>query len=124
MPSTILTALTTYSGAFIEAGNCAPPEPRARHRHQANTGPIDVTAWDPARGGFARMHTSDTEAIYSYRAIGDALYAPATDRRDHADYAVGEPWRDENPVTVAPLSTVMLPVPNVHVLMLDEPFSI
>ena len=69
--------------------------------YQRNTGPIDVTAWDPARGEFTRMHTSDTEAIYNYRAIGDSLYAPATDRRDRADYAVGEPWRDENPVTVA-----------------------
>lgn len=27
--------------------------------------------------------------------------APATDRREHADYAVGEPWRDEQPVTSA-----------------------
>jgi hypothetical protein len=66
-----------------------------------NTGPIEVTAWDPARGSFASYHTSDTEAIYNYRAIGDALYAPATDRRDTADYAVGEPWHDEQPVTVA-----------------------
>ena len=69
--------------------------------YETNTGPVDVTAWDPARSEFTRMHISDTEAIYNYRPIGDALYAPATDRRDHADYAVGEPWRDENPVTVA-----------------------
>ncbi len=66
--------------------------------YQHNTGPIDVTAWDPARGTFTRVHTSDTEAIYSYRAVGSSLYAPATDRRANADYAVGEPWRDEKPV--------------------------
>jgi len=53
--------------------------------YQANTGPIEVTAWDPARNRFASYHSSDTEAIYNYRAIGDALYAPATDRRDTAD---------------------------------------
>jgi hypothetical protein len=69
--------------------------------YQQNTGPIDVTAWDPTRSAFTTIHTSDTEAIYNYRAIGASLYAPATDRRQSADYAVGEPWRDENPVTVA-----------------------
>jgi len=69
--------------------------------YQRNTGPIDVTAWDPARGSFTHVHTSDTEAIYNYRAIGSSLYAPATDRRAGADYAVGEPWRDVQPVTSA-----------------------
>lgn len=69
--------------------------------YQENTGPISVTAWDPARSAFAIVHRSDTEAIYNYRVIGGALYAPATDRREHADYAVGEPWHDEQPVTVA-----------------------
>lgn len=69
--------------------------------YQENTGPIEVTAWDPVRRGFASFHSSDTEAIYNYRVIGDSLYAPATDRRDNADYAVGEPWRDERHVTVA-----------------------
>ncbi len=69
--------------------------------YQQNTGPIDVTAWDPATRGFVRYHTSDTEAINSYRVIGDQLYAPATDRRERADYAVGEPWHDEHPVAVA-----------------------
>lgn len=69
--------------------------------YQQNTGPIDVTAWDPALGAFTRLHTSDTEAIYNYRAIGSSLYALATDRRTKADYAVGEPWRDEKPVTTA-----------------------
>lgn len=66
--------------------------------YQENTGPIAITAWDPAHGVFATKHTSDTEAIYNLRVIGDALYAPATDRRDHADYAAGPPWRDEEPV--------------------------
>jgi hypothetical protein len=69
--------------------------------YQANTGPIDITVWDPALGRFVTVHTSDTEAIYNYRAIGNSLWAPATDRRTRADYAVGEPWRDERPVTVA-----------------------
>jgi hypothetical protein len=69
--------------------------------YQANTGPIEVTAWDPAGGTFVTVHRSDTEAIYNYRAIGDALWAPATDRRDTADYAVGEPWRDELRITAA-----------------------
>lgn len=31
--------------------------------YQANTGPIAVTAWDPARNAFVTVHTSDTEAI-------------------------------------------------------------
>ncbi|HEX8113863.1 MAG TPA: hypothetical protein VF516_39295 [Kofleriaceae bacterium] len=69
--------------------------------YQANTGPTAVTAWDPTRGAFVTVHTSDTEAIYNFRPFGDALYAPATDRREHADYAVGEPWRDTQPVTSA-----------------------
>ncbi len=69
--------------------------------YQENTGPIAVTAWDPARRAFVTVHRSDTEAIYNFRPIGDALYAPATDRREHADYAVGEPWRDAQPVTAA-----------------------
>ncbi|NVB82302.1 MAG: hypothetical protein HOV81_28235, partial [Kofleriaceae bacterium] len=69
--------------------------------YQENSGPIDVTAWDPARGAFTRLHTSDTEAIYNYRPIGSSLYALATDRRANADYAIGEPWRDEMPVTSA-----------------------
>lgn len=69
--------------------------------YQQNTGPVDVTAWDPARRAFTRMHSSDTEAIYNYRALGDSLYAPATDRRERADYAVGPPWRDELPLASA-----------------------
>jgi hypothetical protein len=69
--------------------------------YQDNTGPIEILAWDPLRRDFVRVHVSDTEAIYNFRAIGDSLYAPATDRRDDADYAVGEPWRDQRPVTTA-----------------------
>lgn len=69
--------------------------------YQANTGPVAVMAWDPARAAFITVHISDTEAIYNFRPIGGALYAPATDRREHADYAVGEPWRDAQPVTAA-----------------------
>jgi len=62
--------------------------------YQDNTGPIAITAWDPTTRNFETKHASDTEAIYTLRAIGDALYAPATDRRAHADYAVGPPWHD------------------------------
>jgi hypothetical protein len=69
--------------------------------YQENTGPIEVTAWDPGQRQFTSVHSSDTEAIYNYRVIGNALYAPATDRREAADYAVGEPWRDHRPVTAA-----------------------
>jgi hypothetical protein len=69
--------------------------------YQENTGPIDLTAWDPAQRSFVTVHRSDTEAIYTYRAIGDSLYAPATDRRDNADYAVGPPWRDQRPLSSA-----------------------
>jgi hypothetical protein len=69
--------------------------------YEDNTGPIEIMAWDPARRDFTRVHVSDTEAIYSFRVIGDSLYAPATDRRETADYAVGEPWRDDKPVTTA-----------------------
>jgi len=69
--------------------------------YQSNTGPIDVTAWDPVRADFVTVHSSDTEAIDNDRVIGDELYAPATDPRQHADYAVGEPWRDQRPVTAA-----------------------
>ncbi|HEU4733420.1 MAG TPA: hypothetical protein VFT22_36255 [Kofleriaceae bacterium] len=69
--------------------------------YQDNTGPIEILAWDPGRRGFTRVHVSDTEAIYNFRVIGNSLYAPATDRRESADYAVGEPWRDVEPVTTA-----------------------
>ncbi|HET7503175.1 MAG TPA: hypothetical protein VFK02_19280, partial [Kofleriaceae bacterium] len=69
--------------------------------YQDNTGPIEILAWDPARRDFTREHVSDTEAIYNFRVIGGSLYAPATDRRELADYAVGVPWRDEKPVTTA-----------------------
>jgi hypothetical protein len=62
----------------------------------ANTGPIAVSSWDPATGGFRSHWVSQTEAIYSYRAIGGRLYVPAIDPRGltGVDYAVGEPWAD------------------------------
>jgi hypothetical protein len=64
----------------------------------ANTGPIVVAAFDPARAGFAREWTSDTEAVYTYRAFGGRLVAPGIDPRAAADYAIGPPWRDLRPV--------------------------
>jgi hypothetical protein len=66
----------------------------------ANTGPIAVTAWDPTGLGFRDYLVSCTEAIYTYRVLGDRLWAPAIDpagapRCDPpADFAVGEPWTD------------------------------
>lgn len=60
----------------------------------ANTGPISISPFDPASGRFEQVYVSDTEAILNWRAIGDRLFAPATDRRTRADYAVGEPWMD------------------------------
>ena len=59
-----------------------------------NTGPIAVSPFDPSTGRFESVWVSDTEAIYTYRRIGDRLFAPAIDRRVSADYAFGEPWTD------------------------------
>jgi len=63
-----------------------------------NTGPIGISPFDPATAAFTQVHVSDTEAIQNWRAIGDQLWAPATDRRKDADFAVGEPWRDARPI--------------------------
>ncbi len=63
-----------------------------------NTGPISIMPFDPVSRTFRLDHVSDTEAIDSFRVIGDQLWAPATDRRKNADFAVGEPWRDLRPL--------------------------
>jgi hypothetical protein len=63
----------------------------------ANTGPIAIAAYDPARGTLAREWTSDTEAVYTYRVVGGRLVAPAIDPRSEADYAIGPPWLDRRP---------------------------
>jgi hypothetical protein len=64
----------------------------------ANAGPIAVISFDPRKGAFAREWASDTEAIFTYRPIAGRLFAPATDPRAAADYAVGPPWKDERPI--------------------------
>ena len=64
----------------------------------ANTGPIAVAAYDPARGALERDWTSDTEAVYTYRVVDGRLIAPAIDPRVEADFASGPPWRDQRPV--------------------------
>jgi hypothetical protein len=65
-----------------------------------NTGPITLAAWEPAARAFRARGASRTEAVHVFRAIGEALYAPAIDPRGRpqADYAAGEPWRDHDPV--------------------------
>jgi hypothetical protein len=69
----------------------------------ANTGPIEISAWDPPRRAFSAKLSFDTEAVEIYRAIGDRLYAPAIDPRgsgQSASVAVGEPdgrwWNNRN----------------------------
>lgn len=65
----------------------------------ANTGPITLAAYDPTSGGdFAAATTVDTEAIYNLRSVGDTLVAPATDPRRNADFALGDPWRQDRPL--------------------------
>jgi hypothetical protein len=64
----------------------------------ANTGPIAVAAYDPARGALVREWTSDTEAVYTYRIVDGRLVAPAIDPRSDSDYAIGPPWRDLRPL--------------------------
>lgn len=65
----------------------------------ANTGPITLAAYDPTSGGdFVAATTVDTEAIYNLRSVGDTLVAPATDPRRNADFALGDPWRQDRPL--------------------------
>jgi len=59
-----------------------------------NTGPIEVSAYDPRTGTFASKLRFPTEAIEVYRPIGDRLYAPAIDPLgggQTASVAIGEP---------------------------------
>lgn len=65
----------------------------------ANTGPITLAAYDPTSGGdFVAATTVDTEAIYNLRSVGETLVAPATDPRRNADFALGDPWREDRPL--------------------------
>jgi hypothetical protein len=47
--------------------------------YDENTGPIEVSAYNPRLASFASKLRFPTEAIEVYRAIGDRLYAPAID---------------------------------------------
>ncbi len=60
----------------------------------ANTGPIRVTAYDPATNSFTNEHVSATEAIWTYRPINSVLFAPSDDPQSDfsTDYTTGAPW--------------------------------
>ena len=46
----------------------------------ANTGPINIRAWDPATESFTPSRlTSLTESIWTYRLLNGKLYAPNND---------------------------------------------
>lgn len=100
--------------AFISLGRnpfaAAQPTPVGRYLHtlegwhgelymgygdyDENTGPIEVSAYNPRRSSFGTKLRFPTEAIELYRPIGDRLYAPAIDPRGDgpsAAVAVGEP---------------------------------
>lgn len=77
--------------------------------YSTNTGPIAITPFDPVTSSFtsAPLFVSGTEAIQIFRKIGGRLYAPATDSRTGADYAVSSPrsvvesWEDRAQVSSA-----------------------
>lgn len=59
-----------------------------------NTGPIEISAYNPRRSSYGTKLRFPTEAIELFRSIGDRLYAPAIDPRGggpSAAVAVGEP---------------------------------
>lgn len=65
----------------------------------ANTGPIAITPYDPAAQAFQPTgFLADTEAIDIFRPMGEKLYAPCSDPGGVADYVVGEPWENRDPV--------------------------
>jgi hypothetical protein len=62
--------------------------------YNENTGPIEVSAYNPRRRSFSTKLRFPTEAIEVYRVIGDHMYAPAIDpvgKGPSAAVAVGEP---------------------------------
>jgi len=112
----------TAPGFFLVGENpfaAAQPTPRGRRLHtlegwrnelyigygdySEDTGPIEISAWDPRQRVFSSKLSFDTEAVEHYRAIGDRLYAPAIDPRGQgqsASVAIGEPdgrwWNNKN----------------------------
>ncbi len=62
--------------------------------YDENTGPIEISAFNPRRSSYGTKLRFPTEAIELFRPIGDRLYAPAIDPRGDgpsAAVAVGEP---------------------------------
>ena len=62
--------------------------------YDENTGPIEVSAYNPRWSSYGTKLRFPTEAIELFRPIGDRLYAPAIDPRGDgpsAAVAVGEP---------------------------------
>jgi hypothetical protein len=49
--------------------------------YDENTGPIEISAYNPRRSSYGTKLRFPTEAIELFRPIGDRLYAPATDPR-------------------------------------------
>jgi hypothetical protein len=52
---------------------------------EANTGPIEISALDPASGTWQDVLLFHTEQVARFRVIGDALWAPANDPRGTED---------------------------------------
>jgi hypothetical protein len=62
--------------------------------YDENTGPIEISVYNPRRSSYGTKLRFPTEAIELFRPIGDRLYAPAIDPRGDgpsAAVAVGEP---------------------------------
>ena len=62
--------------------------------YDENTGPIEVSAYNPRLSSYSTKLLFPTEAIEIYRVIGDRMYAPAIDPLGNgpsAAVAVGEP---------------------------------
>ena len=62
--------------------------------YDENTGPIEISAYDPRRSAYGTKLRFPTEAIALFRPIGERLYAPAIDPRGDgpsAAVAVGAP---------------------------------
>src|SRR5688572_7507248 len=50
----------------------------------ANTGPIDIYAFDPDSQQFTFVWEANTEAIYNFKAYNGRVYAPAIDRKSYS----------------------------------------
>jgi hypothetical protein len=56
---------------------------------EQNTGPIQLSAYDPMTATWHDLLTFDSEQVFRFRRIGAELWIPAADPRVAADYAVG-----------------------------------